>query len=166
MNEDAEMPTRVRLIFRVLSTFTLVEGMVGVLITLWNIIAGRRFYAFEMNTLIGSAYPHMWHIYAISCATLPFNLMFLVAGALLWNLDRRGLFTLICTLTAEIAIFFTFVFHNVLNGAHGLSNVQGFLVGLALFPVFPQILTAFPFVAGILIFFACRYIGIPARQVQ
>jgi hypothetical protein len=89
----------------------------------------------------------------------------LVAGVLLWKRQRRGLVVLTGTLIAELVCGIGPAIVNAVHGAQGISTSEhALLVGLALFPVFPQILTAFPLVAGILIFFAYRYLGIPARS--
>ena len=42
----------------------------------------------------------------------------------------------------------------------------GYIVGMALTPFSVQVVTAFPLVAGILIFLAYRHLGIPARPIE
>ncbi len=57
------------------------------------------------------------------------------------------------------------LFDLMLLAAGVLAEAVVFLVGMGLMPFAPQIVTAFPIVAGILVFLAYRYLGIPARPI-
>ncbi len=50
--------------------------------------------------------------------------------------------------------------------SHALAKAHGFILGAGLMGFTPQFVTAFPIVAGMLIFLAYRYLGIPARPIQ
>jgi hypothetical protein len=164
MNEYEATARRVRIICRALSILALAEGGLGVLLTMWVVKMGPL-YAVRLQTLWADRFPHNWVVYAVGFISLPFNVMLLVAGGFLWKRQRKGLLLLTCVLIAELTFGLAPAIINVTYGrAQAFSNVQAFLVGIALFPFFPQILTVFPLIAGILIFFAYRYLGIPAHS--
>jgi hypothetical protein len=89
---------------------------------------------------------------------------------LLWMLRRRGLFLVSWTLVAEIAYFFildtgmTMYVHHKMGGGEFFENFSYITLGgnvvLAV-----QLVTGFPVIAAVLIFFAYRYLGIPARPL-
>jgi hypothetical protein len=100
-------------------------------------------------------------------ADLIVEVMLLAAGAFLWKMKRRGLFLLIAVLVTEF-IYAASISLALLAPRTGSALAKGFgyLVGMGLSPLSVQIVTAFPLVAGILIFFAYRYLGIPARPIE
>ena len=162
MSEQPSIPGRARTIFRLLSVLTLIEAVLGLLLTAFEISMGS-YHNRALETLLGRAYSDSWLVYLIELIALAFNVLLLAAGALLWKQQRRGLRLLICILIAE------FIFVLGLGGAFasgGLSKVQDYLVGMGVMPFSPQIVTAFPIVSGILIFFAYRYLGIPAKPTE
>jgi len=162
MNGEIQIPGRLRAIFRVLSVLTLVEGGAGFLLAAFNIIA-VPFYYKTLEKLLGHPYSHSSSLlYLIGFAGLLFDLMLLAAGVLLWKQQRRALFLLICVLITEFVSTLSII---AMFTPRGFSKAVGFIVGMGLMPFAPQIVTAFPIVAGILVFLAYRYLGIPARPI-
>lgn len=166
MSQETQTLRRVRRIFRVLSILTFLEGGLGLFATLVTIRMGRiHFEALEY--LLGYKYPHGWLVYAIECVNFSFCVVLFAVAALLWKQQRRGLFRLVCVLAAEF--LYCVVFAMAFVGPRGdpaLFKAHGYITGMAMMPFSLQIVTAFPVIAGILIFFAYRYIGIPARSID
>src|SRR6266550_4330164 len=142
MNGEIQIPGRLRAIFRVLSVLTLVEGGLGFLLAAFNIIA-VPFYYKTLEKLLGHPYSH--------------------SSSLLYLIGVAGfLFLLICVLITEFVSILSII---AIFTPRGFSKAVGFMVGMGLMPFAPQIVTAFPIVAGILVFLAYRYLGIPARPI-
>ena len=98
-------------------------------------------------------------LYFLASANVVFNLALLYAGGLLWKLKRRGLLVLISLLAVEF-------FYILVSAATAASNEYDIILSIGLMPFAIQVVTAFPIVAGVLIFFAYRYLGIPARPTE
>lgn len=146
-----------------LSILTIAEGGLGLLLTTCVIILVPFHYA-TLNNLEGRPYPHsLWLLYLLASASAVFDLMLLGASVSLWKLQRRGLVALICVLIAEFVCVLCIIFS---FSSRVFSQAQSYMMGMGLIPFSPQIVTAFPIVAGILIFFAYRYLGIPARPIE
>src|SRR5260370_37650918 len=143
MNEETQIPKRLRAIFRLLSGVTLAEGSVGFLLAAHNIIT-VPFDSKTLEYLLGHPYSHSGSLlYLIDSANLLFGLMLLAAGALLWKLQRRGLLLLICVLVTE----FIFVLSVMAMGASkSFAKPVGFIVGRGLFPLVAQFISVFPIV--------------------
>ena len=159
MNEETILPKRVRLIFRTLSVLTLLVGLVGFLIAADSIATGPIYYR-ALQHLHGQTHPSALRmLYFLASANVVFNLALLYAGGLLWKLKRRGLLVLISLLAVEF--FYILVFAGT-----AASNEYDIILGIVLMPFAIQVVTAFPILAGVLIFFAYRYLGIPARPTE
>jgi hypothetical protein len=140
-----------------------VEGGLGFLFSALSIIAVPFNYK-TLEDLVGHPYPHSAALlYLTGSVNLIFEVMLVVAGVLLWKLQRRGLLLLICVLIAE---FISVLGIMAIFAPRGQSKALGFIMGMGLMPFALQIVTGFPIVAGILIFFAYRYLGIPARAIE
>ena len=162
MDAEFSMPKRLRIIFRVLAAVTLLEGLIG----LYGV-------AFDMS-IVPLTLEYMKHtqgsyvysrplLFLMAAINLVFEVLLFFAGAFLWKLQRRGLFLLVCTLLGEIVSFIGALIVSIhLDRPHS-GNVT-FLVGTGNIALGLQMLTAFPIVAGVLIFLAYRYLGIPARR--
>lgn len=147
-----------------LSGFAFAVGSLGFLLAAHNIIT-VSFDSKTLEYLAGYSYPHArLLLYLMDSANLLFGVMLLAAVVLLWKLERRGLLLLICVLITE----FIFVLCIIVDiaASKGFSKPLDFMVGRGLFPLAPQLVTAFPIVAGILIFFAYRYQRTSARAVE
>jgi hypothetical protein len=164
MNEDLNMPRRVRVIFRVLAILSFVEGLGGVLLTIMNAKMVPIYITSDVLSVNSNQVARL--LYAVSYISLPFNCMLLVAGVFLWKVQRRGLSVLAWIIIVELASVTAAALIGAVRTMHGHEIPDlGFFLGVAIFPVGLQVITAFPVVAGILIFFAYRYIGIPTRQL-
>ena len=160
MNGETETPRRLRVIFRVLSVLTLLEGFVGFLIAADTIATGPINYR-ALQHLDGQTHAAALRLlYFLGSANVALNLVLLYAGELLWKLKRRGLLVLIYVLAIEF--FYILVF----STTTAPSKEYGIILGFGLLPFAIQVVTAFPIVAGVLIFFAYRYLGIPARPTK
>jgi hypothetical protein len=166
MDAQAQMPMRLMAIFRVLSVLTLLEGLAGVVLTIVRLPMD-----WMMLQKMANPVPHSTLlIYLIALVNLAFAVTLVVAGTLLWMLRRRGLFLVSWTLVAEIAYFFildtgmTMYVHHKMGGGEFFENFSYITLGgnvvLAV-----QLVTGFPVIAAVLIFFAYRYLGIPARPL-
>lgn len=147
---------------------TLFEGSVGFLVAADSIAMGPFSYK-ALQHLEGQNYPSAVHlIYFIAIASLVFSLLLLYVGRLLWKLRRRGLSALIYVLAAEC--FYSLILITTVMSTHSFfrapSNGYSFILGMGLTPFAIQVVTAFPIIAGVLIFFAYRYLGIPARPTE
>lgn len=173
MNEAVPPPRRVRTIFRVLSVLTFVAGGLGLLVTASEITLGpteKR----AVESVYGQPYPDVWLVYLVESISLIFNGMLVRVGTFLWKHQRRGLLLLIAVLVGEF--FYCIVFSVLLDfvvagdkagtASQALGIAHGYILGAVLWGFIPQFVTAFPIVAGILIFFAYRYLGIPPRPIQ
>jgi len=103
--------------------------------------------------------PHFDCYTSWQAQTLSSTLFFLYAAGLLWKLKRRGLLVLIYVLGLEL-------FYILVSATTAPSKEYGIILGIGLMPFAIQVVTAFPVVAGVLIFFAYRYLGIPARPTK
>lgn len=160
MNE-AVLPRRLRAIFRTLSVLTLLEGFVGFLIAADSIASGPMTYRALQQLNGQQTYPSSLRLlYFLASANVVINLVLLYAGRLLWKLKRRGLLVLIYVLAIEF--FYILVF----STTTAPSREHGIILGFGLMPFVIQVVTAFPIAAGVLIFFAYRYLGIPARPTE
>lgn len=163
------MPGRLKTIFRILSVATLLEATVGLF---WIglqmfVLAFRREAAFNLP---GGPYPHLETlVYLMTSADLLFIATLLVAAILLWKLRRRGLFLLAWTILAELAYLGVIIALGTYLGTSGDTARKSLAGTLNLALAFGnaglgiQLFTAFPLIAGVLIFFAYRYLGIAAR---
>ena len=159
MNGESETPRRLRAIFRVLSVLTLLEGFVGLLIASDTVATGPINYR-ALQHLDGQTHaPALRLLYFLASANVVFNLALFYAGGLLWKLKRRGLLALIYVLVIEFVYILVYV-------TTAPSKEYGIILGFGLLPFAIQVVTAFPIVAGVLIFFAYRYLGIPARPTK
>ena len=156
------------MIFRTLSVLTLLEGSVGFLVAADSIAMGPFSYK-ALQHLEGQNYPSAVQlIYFITIASLVFCLLLLYVGRLLWKLRRRGLSALIYVLAAEF--FYSLIFITTVMSTHSFfrapSKGYAFILGMGLMPFAIQVVTAFPIISGVLIFFGYRYLGIPARPTE
>lgn len=146
---------------RALSVITAIEGALGLAGTIFIDVSYRFHYA-AMSSLQG-AQPSgsLSLLYLLGCISALFSLLLLASSALLWKLRRKGLASLSWTLVAEVLCLVTisFIFTSRFS-----STAQSYMLGMGLMSFTPQIVTAFPIVAGILIYFAYRYLGIPAHE--
>jgi hypothetical protein len=155
------MPKRLRMIFRVLSAVTLLEGLGGI----YSVAADISIVPITLK-LMQRPYIHStWLLFPMAAMNLLFVVILFVAGAFIWKLQRRGLFLLACTLLAELVYFIGTIVISIFLERPSSTNFV-FLVAAGNTPIGLQIFTAFPIVAGILIFFAYRYLGIPARPLK
>ena len=97
---------------------------------------------------------------------MAFMFALITAGMHLWKLDRRGLRILVYTLLAELIYLIgiatvSMAFHN----SNALGRNVGAMAGVGNLALGLQIVTGFPIVAGILVFFAYRYLSIPAQPL-
>jgi hypothetical protein len=163
---------RPKMILRILSVFTLLEGFAGILA-----VAFQSYMVPLDQEVLGKvvSQPYIHSpalLYSTAFLNLIFAVMLIFAGTFLWKLKRSGLMLLVCTLLAEVLYFVcisgvTMYLHRSSNEAsRELSKTIAALTGVGNFFLGLQLLTAFPIVAGILIFFAYRYLGIPPRAVN
>jgi hypothetical protein len=155
MSEGVLVPKKPRLILRILSVLTLSEGGIGLLLSSLNLITLRLDYV-----SVGGSHP-AWLSYATASIGLMFNIALVAAGVLLWKLRRKGLVLLTGVLITELM---SLIFMSSAPVFGASSKEHGYLTGMGLLPFTPQIATAFPIVAGVLIFLAYRHLGIPARE--
>jgi len=160
MNGETTTPRRLRVIFRVLSVLTLLEGFVGFLIAADGIATDVINYKALQQLNGQQTHPSALRLlYFLASANVVFNLVLLYAGGLLWKLKRRGLLVLIYVLAIEF-------FYILVCTTTAPSKEYGIILGFGMLPFAIQVVTAFPIVAGVLIFFAYRYLGIPARPTE
>jgi hypothetical protein len=166
-NEENKLPKKIKTIFRVLSVLTLLEGGLGLLMTASALVLGLFKYE-ALDLLSGYKHPKLnfVYVYLIGFGDVVFMAALVIAGLLLWKQRRRGLQVLAWTLVAEFFLVVLFAFTFLPFVGFGYSSTQSYIVGTAAVPFTPQIITAFPIIAGFLIFFAYRYLGIPARPAN
>jgi hypothetical protein len=176
--QQTPMRQKLRVIFRVLSVITSLESACGLFFTVMAMLV----YPFVSTTLENKlVYPYLHPrlvMYLMSFANILFDGLLLIAGVLLWKFRRRGLFLLAYTLVAEVVYFIAILLVEVggemikahlalLSGDRGpLQGTLGAMMGVGNMSLGIQFITAFPIVAGVLIFFAYRYLGISARPLQ
>ena len=167
MDVHAPMPLRLMTIFRVLSVLTLLEGLAGVVLTIvglplnWRVLQKIVHQPFAHSTLL---------IYFVALVNLAFAVVLLVAGPLLWMLRRKGLFLVAWTVVAETVYFIldlgiTWYVYVGAGGGEFFQNLD-YITGAGNIVLAVQLVTAFPIIAAVLIFFAYRYLGIPARPLR
>ena len=164
MDAQAPMPKRLRIIFRVLAALTLLEGLAGLYGVALDIFMVP--FVMEYTHKMEHSYVHsMLLLFLMAAINLVFEALLFVAGTFLWKLQRKGLFLLVCTLLGEIAYFMGALLLSIhLDRPHSVNFAL--LVGTGNIALGLQMLTAFPVAAGVLIFLAYRYWGIPARPLQ
>lgn len=172
LEAQTPMPRRLRTIFRILSVVTLLEATVGLF---WiglqmSVLAFHREAAFNFP---GGPYPHLESlVYLMTSANLLFIGTLIAAAILLWKLRRRGLFLLAWTLLIECAYFLGIVAVGTYLGMNGDSARKVLASTFSVATAFGtaglgiQLFTGFPLIAGVLIFFAYRYLGIAARTPE
>ena len=138
---------------QVLSVVTVVESLSG----LTFVALGAGMFRFVQRHS-GWTFPHFGLAYfGLLFANCLFLILLLISAGLLWRLNRTGLFLMIAALVSEL-VFFAWAGHvifplqvrdcrsrDLMMGAAGLGSA--FLSALL-----PQIYTAYPIVAGILLF--------------
>jgi hypothetical protein len=165
-------PRRLRTVFRVLSLVSSLEGAFGLFLTAIMMLVFPFAKSGLENVVTHSDSHSTLLLYMMALTNAAFDVALLIAGALLWKLQRRGLFLLVCTLLAEAAYFLGIVaieMHFGLKrgtGPSAFSETLGAMAGVGNISLGVQLATGFPIVAGILIFFAYRYLGIPARPIK
>lgn len=170
--QEISMPRRLRVIFRALSVLTSLEGAFGLLLTAMTMLV-FPFVRPTLEDIVAHPYSHSaLLLYAMALANVAFDVMLAIASVLLWKLQRRGLFLVVCTLLAEAtylagitAVQMYFVLRRRSDSAP-FSESLGAMSGVGNMSLGVQLATAFPIVAGVLIFFAYRYLGIPARPLH
>ena len=157
---ESEAPKR---ILRVLSVITAIEGGLGLAATMFIDLPYPFHYAALSGLRGGESSRSLSLLYLLGLISTLFSALLLASSALLWKLRRKGLALLSWTLVAEVFCFFgiTFVFTSRFS-----SNAQSYMLGMGLMPFTPQIVTAFPILAGILIYRAYRHLGIPPHESQ
>ena len=170
MNTQAPTSGRLRAILRVLSVLSLLEGAMSLLAVMAQLFL-IPFDQQAVEKFVTRPYAHAATLlYLMASMNLVFAVALFVAGVFLWRLRRKGLLLLVCTLIGEAAYFMSLsgvvmFLHRSADGAsRELSRTISALTGVGNFALGLQLVTAFPIVAGVLIFFAYRYLGIPAHR--
>ncbi len=106
----------------------------------------------------GWTFPHFDLAYfGLLFANCFFLILLLISAGLLWRLNRKGLFLLVGALVSEL-VFFAWAGHVIfplqVRGCRSRDLMMGAagLLSAFLGPLLPQIYTAYPIVAGILLF--------------
>ena len=164
MNERTQQPPRrVRAIFRALSVLTAVEAGLGLALTACVTLLVPFHYA-TLSSLEGHPYSRSLSLlYLLGSTSALFDGVLLASSALLWKLRRTGLVLLSWTLIGEVVCVVGIV--SMFTSGFS-SNAESYVLGMGLMPFSPQIVTVFPIIAAILIYFAYRYLGIPAHEVE
>jgi hypothetical protein len=172
------MPKRLNIIFRVLSVLTSAEAVFGLLFTAMMMLVFPNVRTTLENRVVHPYLRPVLVMYLMALANVAFNVALVIASIFLWKLQRRGLFLLSCTLLAEAIYFMWILFIEVgtemvkthidlLKGERNpIQGTFGAMMGVGNVSLYIQFLSAFPIVAGVLIFFAYRYLRIPARPLN
>jgi hypothetical protein len=161
------MPRKAETLMRVLAVINVLEGAGGlfmVALALDTILGPFRGLVPGTRQHAGSA------VYAMAFANVAFACLLFISASLLWRLKRSGLLLLLCTLCSEVVYFLTLVATLMHRESARLPHSQGPasafapLFGFANMGLGVQVLTAYPLIAGVLIFLAYRSIAIPARS--
>lgn len=156
------MPRKPRIVLTILGVITALEALAGLFLaslTLGSLSIHRQVW----TEIVGVDYPHFYELYAVVGSTnLVLLGMLFVSAFLLLRLRRKGLFLLVVTLGMEVLLFIGLTiapssvdreFGSAIAAASGIG-----MVGMS-----PQLFTAYPLVALVLLVMAYRYLGIPAR---
>jgi hypothetical protein len=148
---------------RVLSIVTLVEGADG----LFTVVSTLPVTVGPLRALLLENHAHAeWALYGMVAANLIFNSMLLICGLRIWKLDRSGLRLLVWTLCAE-AVYFVAVALLASSPYFWpgplrklISDTIAPFTGFANMGLSLQVITAYPLLAAVLIFFSYRWLGI------
>ena len=138
---------------QVLSVVTVVESLSG----LTFVALGAGMFRFVQRHS-GWTFPHFDLAYfGLLFANCFFLILLLISAGLLWRLNRKGLFLMIAALVSEL-VFYAWAGHVVFPVVVGACRSRDLMMGAAglgsafLSPLLPQIYSAYPIVAGILLF--------------
>lgn len=153
------MDRKTTLVFRGLAVITALQAVAG----LFLVSLGLSSYT-TTRASFGADYPYFGLIYVALTAVNVSVLVLLFTSALrIWRLQRRGLFLLVLTLCFEFAYFAALTIANTNMQRDELSMAGAVLIGTGMMALVPQLFTAYPLIALVLLMLAYRYVGIPAR---